>query len=159
MDGRLLRIDAWGPFNLELVQAQIRLLRSEVKPLLPLEGGFVELIHYHESILMPEPAWQALQCFVDQSAALGFAAQTTLILLGEEVEGGFMFAERLASIWARSRPVQVLRRADELEEALQRVMAGLPTPGTQAPGHFGLDTSSSAAASELAAQKQPGAAA
>jgi hypothetical protein len=125
VDGRLLRIDAWGPFNLELVQAQIRLLRSEVKPLLPLEGGFVELIHYHESILMPEPAWQALQCFVDQSAALGFGARTTLILVGEEVEGGFMFAERLASIWASSRPVQLLRRADELEQAVSAALSAL----------------------------------
>lgn len=125
MDGRLLRIDAWGPFNLELVQAQIRLLRSAIKPLLPPDGCFVEAISYHDSILMAEPAWQALERFVDGSVVMGICARQTLIQVEPEVEGAFLFAERLASIWARSRPVQLLRRADELDQAVSAALSAL----------------------------------
>lgn len=130
LDGRLLRIEAWGPFNLELVKAQGRLLHSQVGPNLPPDGRFVESISYHQSILMPEEAWQALYALVTLTVERGVCAQATVIQVDENVEGAGLFAERLAGAWRGSRPVQLVSSREALEQAVAEALAALQDSGS-----------------------------
>lgn len=129
LDGRLLRIEAWGPFNLELVMAQGRLLHSQVGPNLPPDGRFVEAISYYQSILMPEDAWQALYALVSLTVERGVCAAGTVIQVDESVEGAGLFAERLADAWRPSRPVRLVDSREAMDRAVAEALAGLEDAG------------------------------
>lgn len=133
--GPLLRVLARGPFNLELAQAQCRLLAAAGVEL-PADRRYLELIEYQQSLLMPAEAWAAMEQFIDGGVAKGFCALATVLVLDPEVEGAPLFGERVKRLWSRSRPVWVLpdRAAGEakLAELLQQhglaPQAPAPTP-------------------------------
>lgn len=124
LDGRVLWVDAWGPFNLELVQAQTRLLRTQIGPNLPADGQFFEVISYFDSILMPEDAWDCLYGMVDAAVAKGVKALGTVVCIGDEVEGSSFFADRLVAVWGRSRPTLRVRNQREAQAALASLQIG-----------------------------------
>jgi hypothetical protein len=126
LDGRVLHVQAWGPFNLELVQAQSRLLRSQIGPNLPPDGQFFELISYFDSILMPEDAWACLYGMVDAAVAKGVKALGTVVCIGDEVEGSSFFADRLVATWGRSRPALRARNPAQAQALLAQLQAGAP---------------------------------
>jgi|GEM_PF-4769217 len=122
VQGPLLRAVVCGPFNLELVQAQCRLLVAASR-VLPADRRYLELIEYQQSLLMPIEAWQTLERFIDSGVANGFCALGTVLVIGPEVEGGELFRERCARLWSRSRPVDVCA-SREAGEALLGELAG-----------------------------------
>lgn len=122
VEGRVFRVLAQGPFNLELVQAHVRAMLMAARQLPP-DRGFIELFHCRGSVLMPREAWQLVTDFVDQAGEVGFRAKATIIVLGPEVEGHELFSKRLEQIWSRTRPVYRVLTLEEGEATLKRLLA------------------------------------
>jgi len=122
VQGRALRVDAWGPYNRELVDAQFRLLRERAAPLLPADGLFYELISYHDSLLMPEDAWTALAQYVDASVGKGICARQTIMVIDPQTEGYRFFVDRIEKIWSRSRPLLRALSVADGERELARLL-------------------------------------
>lgn len=122
--GRALRIDAWGPYNIELVDAQFRLLREKAVPLLPADGVFYELISYHDSLLMPEDAWAALYQYVQASVDKGICARKTIMVIDPQTEGYRFFVDRIETIWSRSRPLLRALSVADGERELALLLGG-----------------------------------
>lgn len=137
--GPLLRVVARGPFNLELVQAQCRLLGAAGVEL-PADRRYLELVEYQQSVLMPAEAWTAMEQFIDAGVAKGFCSLGTVLVLDPSVEGASLFGDRVKRLWSRSRPVWVLsdRPAAEAKLAELLVQHGLdaatPAPDTSRLG-------------------------
>lgn len=142
VQGRILRSVGWGPFNLELVQAQLRLLSRAVL-LLPEDRRYLELAEYRDSLLMPPEAWDQLGQFIDHGVRLGYCAQTTVLVGGPGVEGYELFGERFRKLWSRSRPVEVVSTRAEGEARILALMESFELNDAQhlgAPDHPLLTT-------------------
>lgn len=121
VQGRMLRSVAWGPFNLELAQAQVRLLSRAVL-LLPEDRRYVELVEYRDSLLMPQAAWSLMSDFIEHGVRLGYCAKTTVLVGGPDVEGQALFGDRFIRLWSRSRPVECVLTRTEGEARLQALL-------------------------------------
>ena len=133
--GPVMRSVVRGPFNLELVQAQCRLLSAAAMSL-PGDRRFLELIEYQQSLLMPAEAWDCMARFITDGVRAGYCALCTLVVLGEDVEGEALFREAVLRLWSSSRPVRLCRRRDEAEALLValQIEHGLdPSAATPAP--------------------------
>jgi hypothetical protein len=121
VQGRFLRVLLWGPFNLELVQAQCRLLRAAGAKLPP-DKGYLELVEFRDSLLLPMDGWDLMQGFIDQGVAAGYCATATVLVISPDIEGYGLFWKRAESMWSRSRPVHVVATRASGEALLQRVL-------------------------------------
>jgi hypothetical protein len=119
--GAVLRAVVRGPFNLELVQAQCRLL-SAAGLSLPADRRYLELIEYQQSLLMPAEAWTTMAAFIEQGVEHGFCALGTVLVLAPDVEGEALFRERAARLWSRSRPVFVCSTREAGEAQLEALL-------------------------------------
>lgn len=119
--GPVLRAVVRGPFNLELAQAQCRLL-SAAGMSLPADRRYLELIEYQQSLLMPAEAWTTMQSFIEQSASKGFRALGTVLVLPPDVEGEALFRDRSVALWSRSRPVFVCGTREAGEAQLDALL-------------------------------------
>jgi hypothetical protein len=121
VQGRLLRVLLWGPFNFELVQAQCRLLRAAGAKLPP-DKAYLELIEFRDSLLLPMEGWDLMQTFIDHGVAGGYCAKATVLVIHPEIEGHGLFWKRAEALWSRSRPVHVVTTRAAGEALLQRVL-------------------------------------
>lgn len=119
VQGRVLRVDATGPFNLESVQAVCCMLDGAA-PALPKDRCFIELIALHNSLLMPPEAFGLLRAFTAKSLRAGYRPLAMLLYVAPDAEGRDLLMPRLLALWNRSRPVQVFDRLADAEDELQR---------------------------------------
>ncbi len=141
--GRILRTVAWGPFNLELVNAQLRVL-AEAARWLPPDRQYLELVEYRDSLLMPGEGWEKVSGFLDKTVAQGYCAKTTVIVGGPEVEGYELFGDRFRKLWSRSRPVESVATRAEGEARIQALLESFGLDDAQhqdAPDHRLLSSS------------------
>lgn len=121
VQGPVLRAVVRGPFNLELAQAQCRLL-SAAGQSLPADRRYVELIEYQQSLLMPAEAWTTMETFIAEGVGKGFCALATVLVLPPDVEGEALFRKRAVALWSRSRPVTVCKSREAGEAQLQELL-------------------------------------
>jgi hypothetical protein len=124
VQGRLLRCVQWGPFNLELVQAQCRLLSASGRHL-PTDLRYLELIEFRDSLLMPSEGWRCIGDFIEQGVVNGFCAQATVLVADPNIEGYELFWKRCESLWSRSRPVHSASTRLKAEALVQHLLAEL----------------------------------
>ena len=124
VQGRLLRCVQWGPFNLELVQAQCRLLNATGR-YLPRDRLYVELIEFRDSLLMPAEAWACISDFIDQAVANGYCARATVLIADAHLEGFELFWKRCEALWSRSRPVHTVRTRLQGEALIEQLLSEL----------------------------------
>jgi hypothetical protein len=86
-DGNLLRHQAWGPFNDELVAA-FAALQDQLLPQMQAAGRWGDLVIFHRSALAPPATFDAYAAYMHQRARLGQAASVTALVMPPEVEGG-----------------------------------------------------------------------
>ena len=114
--GSLLHTQARGPFNLEMVQAGMRRLKG-MGDLWPADGRLIELVEWHECMLMPPEAFADWETRMDRIAAAGYAPKLNLIVAPKDIEGRWPMLDRYAAVYRRSRVVEVF---EALEPALAR---------------------------------------
>lgn len=119
--GGLLHTQVRGPFNFEMVQQGMRLIGSLGTELWPADGLVVELVEWHDSMLMPPEALRYVEDKLARFAATGRTPLCTLSVVPAEIEARWLMLPRIKAIWERSRPVEVfetlapaLARASEL---------------------------------------------
>jgi hypothetical protein len=116
-EGAILHTQARGPFNLEMVQQGMRLLGALGSKLWPADDIVIELVHWHDSMLMPPDAIQYFEQKVMRFAESGRAPRHTLVVAAPDIEARWLMLPRVTKIWQRSRPVEVF---ESLEPALAR---------------------------------------
>ncbi len=90
-DGNLLRHQAWGPFNDELVVAYAA-LEERLLPQMLTFARWGDLVLFHGSAMAPRSAFDAFAVHLLQRARLGQAAHVTALVMPPEVEGGEIMA-------------------------------------------------------------------
>ena len=86
-DGNLLRHQAWGPFNDELVVAYAA-LEERLLPQMLTFARWGDLVLFHDSAMAPRSTFDAFATHMLQRARLGQAAHVTALVMPPEVEGG-----------------------------------------------------------------------
>lgn len=86
-DGNLLRHQAWGPFNDELVTA-FSAMAERLSPQMAALGRWGDLVIFHRSALASPTTFDAFGADTQQRAARGLAAHVTALVMPPEVEGG-----------------------------------------------------------------------
>ena len=119
--GRALRIEAAGPFNLEFVQAVCRMLDVAAHAL-PADRRFVECVALRHSLLMPPAAFELLRNFSARSQRVGYRPQAMLLVVPAQTEGRDLLLPRLVKLWSPSRPVHVFEASAEAELMLSRLL-------------------------------------
>lgn len=122
LEGRALRVEASGPFNIEFVQALGRMLDAAAR-CLPEDGRFVEWVALRDSLLMPPEAFELLRAYTLRAQRGGYRPQAMLLLVPAGTEGRELLLPRLQALWSASRPVQVFEDAAAAQAALQRRLA------------------------------------
>jgi hypothetical protein len=108
--GALLHTQARGPFNLEMVEQGLKLMAALGAQCWPAEGLEVELVEWHESMLMPPEAWNLFERKLTRFADIGRVPRHTLLVAPPDIEGRWLMVPRVCALWERSRPVEVFEQ-------------------------------------------------
>lgn len=121
---RLLHFRCRGPFNEEWVKASARAILAAIPNLHP-DHRFVELLEFHDSLLMSPSTLAALTRLVDDAVARGFVPLATVMLVADDVEGRSLMLQRLVKCWGGSRPLVVCADATTARSEVDRRLAEL----------------------------------
>lgn len=125
-DGNILRQQAWGPFNDELVIA-LSALQDQLLPQMVAHGRWGDLVIFHGSALAPRSAFEAFSAYMQQRAKNGMAAHVTALVMPPEVEGGEIMAAMFGTLYQQMG--MVLQIFGELAAAERWIMAELGRGG------------------------------
>ena len=127
--GRILSIQARGPFNAEFMLRATQALAA-IRAGRPVDGLYLELVHWIDSMLMPPEAWARLELSVQRYVDAGLHGRINLVVAAPDVEARWLMLPRMQAMWGQSRPVELF---DDLESAQRRAEAVLaawpPLPG------------------------------
>lgn len=97
-DGNLLRHQAWGPFNDELVVAYAA-LEQRLLPQMLTFARWGDLVVFHDSAMAPRSTFDAFAAHMLQRARLGQVAHATALVMPPEVEGGEIMAGLFVNLY------------------------------------------------------------
>lgn len=123
--GRMLRVQARGPFNAEFMLRATQALAA-TRSARPADGLYLEWVHWMDSMLMPPEAWARFELSVRRYVAAGLHGRINLCIAAPEVEARWLMLPRMVALWGESRPVEVFENLADAQRRAQELLRAWP---------------------------------
>ena len=119
--GRIVYIDATGPFNREMVD-QIRAAHTPTFRAAAALGPFGHISTFHESMLATPEAFSAFAGLLAEWKAMGILPTASAYVVGPEVEGRVFVEAHYRRAW-EGITFEIFDRRDDAEAWIARMLA------------------------------------